>query len=97
MGIESGSLIVDESDVVDSLWGDAFETHIAIDKNLRNTWLGLLPLAHTIVIYALHPITTTSQNKPPQKTDIAKLSRQELLEMPVAWRIQVNGNVNLCC
>jgi len=28
-----------------------FETHIAINKNLRNTWLGLLPLAHTFTLF----------------------------------------------
>lgn len=68
-----------------------FETHIAIDNNLRvrNTWLGLLPLTHTFTLF----IGSQLLEKPPRKTDIAKLSHQELME--TAWKIQVNGDVNL--
>jgi hypothetical protein len=66
-----------------------FETHIAIDKKLRNTWLGLLPLAHTFTLF----IGSQLLENPPRKTDVTKLSRQELLEM--AWEIQVNGDVKL--
>jgi hypothetical protein len=62
-----------------------FETHVAIDKKLRNMWLGLLPLAHTFTLF----IGSQLLKKPPRKTDIAKLSCQELLEM--AWEIQVGG------
>jgi hypothetical protein len=28
-----------------------FETHVAINKKLRNMWLGLLPLAHTFTLF----------------------------------------------
>lgn len=66
-----------------------FETHIAIDKKLRNMWLGLLPLAHTFTLF----IGSQLLEKPPRKTDTTKLSHQELLEM--AWEIQVNGDVEL--
>lgn len=66
-----------------------FEIHIAIDKNIRNTWLGLLPLAHTFTLF----IASQLLKKPPRKTDMAELSHQELLEM--AWVIQVNGDAEL--
>jgi hypothetical protein len=66
-----------------------FETHIAIDKKIRNMWLGLLPLAHTFTLF----IGSQLLQKPPRKTDTAKLSHQELMEM--AWEMQVNGDVNL--
>ena len=66
-----------------------FETHIAIDKKLQNTWLGLLPLAHTFTLF----IGSQLLENPSRKTDIAKLSHQELLEM--AWEIQVRGDEKL--
>lgn len=47
-----------------------FETHIAIDKKLRNTWLGLLPLAHTFTLF----IGSQLLENLSRKTDIAKLS-----------------------
>ena len=66
-----------------------FETHIAIDKKLRNTWLGLLPLAHTFTLFIGFQLV----EKPPRKIDITRLSHWELLEM--AWEMQVKGDVTL--
>ena len=66
-----------------------FETHIALDKKLRITWLGLLPLAHTFTLF----IASQLLQKPPRKTDVTKLSHHQLLEM--AWEIQVNGNTEM--
>ena len=66
-----------------------FEAHIAIEKGLRNTWLGLLPLAHTFTLF----IVSQLLKKPPRKTDMSRLSHPELLEM--AWEIQVKGDVTL--
>ena len=66
-----------------------FETHIAIDKKIRHTWLGLLPLAHTFTLF----IGSQLLENPPRKTDMAKLSHQELLRM--AWEIQEDGDVKM--
>jgi hypothetical protein len=63
-----------------------FETHVAIDKTLRNHWLGLLPLAHTHTLF----IASQLISKPPQKTNIKELSQEKLLEM--AWEIQEKGD-----
>ena len=52
-------------------------------------WLGLLPLAHTFTLF----ITSQLLEKPPPKTDMTKLSRQEQLKM--AWEIQENGDEEL--
>ena len=76
--------VVDQAQIAN--W---FETHVAIDKKLRNTWLGLLPLAHTFTLF----IGSQLLEKPPRKCDMAKLSHQELLEM--AWDIQENGDAEL--
>ena len=83
----TGNLSVDDRAKIAN-W---FETHIAIDKKLRNKWLGLLPLAHTFTLFIGSQLLQVE--KPPQKTDVAKLSHQERMEM--AWEIQVNGDVEL--
>jgi hypothetical protein len=66
-----------------------FETHVAMNKILRNKWLGLLPLAHAFTLF----IASQLLANPPRKTNVSKLSQQELLEM--AWEIQVKGDEKL--
>jgi hypothetical protein len=63
-----------------------FETHVAVDKKLRNNWLGLLPLAHAFTLF----IASQLISNPPPKTNTKELSEERLLEM--AWEIQTKGD-----
>lgn len=62
-----------------------FDVHITLmDKNLRLSWLGRLPIAHAYTIYIAHSLTSDPK--------IEMLSWNDLLEQ--AWDVQVSSSAS---